>query len=178
MTRSRFNSFGLLVRIAASISLLGLSVMTNAQALSSPVVLEPMSPEEVGTDAVTVRNVYGKCGPAVVHVLGIRDEIGDFYAVDSAAENADIVVIGKGGNQKISLKRALSDYNGVACIGSGLNKLLLVWSDCGGSACGRGYNFTVVDVQTLRMLAGGASACDAPCAAKITGNQLPLELDK
>ena len=76
------------------------------------------------------------------------------------------------------LKEALSDYNGVACVSKGPTKYLLVWSNCGGTACGDRFNFTVVDVKQLRILAGGKALCDEHCASRLTGNKLPLRLNQ
>jgi hypothetical protein len=148
-----------------------MSGASNAQTGSKAILLEPLSDD--GIDRIIVRNVYGKCGSLVVQVLGVRDEDNDFFSVDG---NADIVVIREGGRQQVSLKRYMSDYNGVACVGSNLQKRVLVWSDCAGTACGNGYSFTVVDPSNLRILAGGAAPCDAACAAKITGSRIPSSL--
>lgn len=145
----------------------------TAQSTSRAIILEPLSSD--GIDRVTVRNVYGKCGSSVVQVLGVRDENDDFFSVDG---NSDIVVIRDGGRQQVSLKRHMSDYNGVACVGAGSQKKVLVWSDCGGSACGHGYSFTVVDPASLRILAGGTTPCNAVCATRVTGSRLPNLLNK
>lgn len=163
---------------ALAIALLIAPCATNtasAQATSGAILLEPLSSD--GVDRVAVRNIYGKCGSSIVQVFGVLDEKDAYFSVDSGGDNADIVVIQAGGSKKISLKRHMSDYNGVACVGTGARKQVLVWSACSGSACGDGYNFTIVDPASLRILAGGASPCDAACATRITGSPLPGRLN-
>jgi hypothetical protein len=165
---------------------LGLAAVSQnqatAQVLSSAIRLEPLpaiaaSPAEV--DVTTVTNHYGRCGSAVVQVIGVEQDNGDFFSVDAASESANVVVIAPGGRSRLSLRSALSDYNGVACVGIGANKHLLVWSTCSGTVCGgMGYSFTVVDVRALRILAGGRSPCNASCAQWLTGSRLPLQLDQ
>jgi hypothetical protein len=145
-----------------------------AQALSKPIILDPIS--EAGVDAVTVHNIYGKCGPSVVQVLGVREQNGDFYSIDASSDTYDILLI-REPRRQLSLKKFLSDYNGVDCLTSGSAKKLLVWSNCAGSACGYGYSFVVVDPEDLEIVAGEDGNCNSLCAARILGSDLPLKID-
>lgn len=166
-----------IVSVALSVSASAwLSGELAAQTIRTPVLLGPISPS-TRVDRTTVTNIYGSCGSAVVQVLGVKDSNDQFFTVDAAAGNSDVVVIAEGGQRQISLKRYLSDYNGVACVGKSAKKVL-VWSDCGGSACGHGYQFTVVDVRSLRIVAGGPNECGEMCATRATGSDLPRRLSQ
>ena len=130
-------------------------------------------------DITTVHNYYGRCGSAVVQVLGVARDDGDFYSVDGgSAEGASVVVIAPGGRNQVTIKDALSDYNGVACVTKHPAHYVLIWSNCGGTACGDDFNFTVVDVKQLRVIAGGRASCDEVCATRITGSALPMKLNR
>jgi hypothetical protein len=111
-----------------------------------------------------------------VQVLGVREQNGDFYSVDGSSDTYDVVVI-REPRRQISLKKYLSDYNGVDCLTSGSAKRLLVWSNCSGSACGNGYSFVIVDPESLEILAGGDGNCNSLCAARVLGTDIPLKLD-
>ena len=165
-------------RFAAAVTALSLAVAgseAGAQVRTKSVILEPLSSD--GGDVVQVRNIYGRCGTSVVQVLGVRDASEDFYTVDSGAGNADIIVIREGGRSQVSLKKSLSDYNGVSCLKATTGTRLLVWSNCGGSICGNGFSFTIVDPDTLEIVAGKDSDCNALCASRLLGSDLPLRLD-
>lgn len=129
-------------------------------------------------EVTTVHNYYGRCGSTVIQVLGVVDQVENFFTVDSGSDNTRIVVIAEGGQRSLVLKGELSDYNGVACLVGGSTPFLLVWSNCAGSACGDDFTFTVVDVEKLRKISGPTSACDAQCAYRLTGDRLPLELNR
>jgi hypothetical protein len=165
-------------RTLIAIGLIAASGCAVAQAPPSAIRLEPLEAGASGARMTTVHNYYGRCGPAVIQVLGVANDNGDFYSVDAAGRHATVVAIGPGGGPTLDLGGALSDYNGVACVGDGANRHLLLWSACGGSACDDGYNFTVVDVRALRILAGGDAPCDAACARRLTGSPLPEQLDR
>ena len=140
----------------------------------NPLMLEPLPGDDAVT-STTVRNIYGHCGSAVVQVLGLAQQQREFFSVDSAAGNADVVVIGAG--HQLSLKGHMSDYNGVACIETREGKRLVTWSDCSGSACGSGYSFVVINPDTLKIEAGEESVCNSLCASRALGSDIPLKLD-
>lgn len=52
---------------------------------------------------------------------------------------------------------------------------LLIWSMCGGSACGETYGFTVVDVDQPKVIS--PTDCDEVCAARLTASKLPFILN-
>jgi hypothetical protein len=74
----------------------------------------------------------------------------------------------------------LSDYNGVQCVQTKSGYRLLIWSDCGGSACGHGFSFFIIDPHKLSFIAPRKSGqiCNAKCASTILGSDLPHALDK
>jgi hypothetical protein len=139
-----------------------------------PFPATPYSKEE--SNVVTVQNHYGRCGASVVQVHGVKDDVGDFFSIDSNA-SARIIVIRKSGKRELVLNDVFSDHNGVACVGTGSRKYLLIWSRCGGTACGDDFGFTVVDIKIPQVLAGGGRECDEHCAARITGSRIPLQLN-
>lgn len=161
--------------------LLFLTAGANAQDDGTAVRLQPF-PADSGilsskVDVTTVQNHYGRCGSAVVQVLGVERQVGNFFTVDAPAGNARVAVIAEGGQRLLTVEDALSDYNGVACLTTKPSPHLLVWSKCGGTACGDDFDFTVIDVERLRLVSGAAGECDAKCAQRLTGSRLPLELN-
>lgn len=160
----------------------GAFVLNSAADAQPAIKLEPFPPTswmpKSEASVTTVHNHYGRCGSAVVQVLGVLKQVDGFFTVDSgSAEGPSVVVIAAGGADSLTLKEVLSDYNGVACVSKGPAKYLLVWSKCGGSACGDDFDFTVVDIARLRVAAGGKVPCDDRCAASITGSDLPLAIN-
>lgn len=160
-----------------------LFVLSSAVDAQSAIQLEPFpatswSPKSE-INVTTVQNYYGQCGSAVVQVLGVLQQVDDFFTVDGgSAEGPSVVVIAPGGRRSLVVKDALSDHNGVACVSKGPSKYVLVWSNCGGTACGDDFNFTVVDVKQLRVLAGGKASCNEHCASRLTGSKLPLKINE
>jgi hypothetical protein len=158
--------------------LLFLTAVANAQDRGTAVRLQPF-PADSGilsskVDVITVKNHYGRCGSAVVQVLGVKEQIGNFFTIDG---NARVVIIADGGQRSLTIEDALSDYNGVACLTTKRSPYLLIWSNCAGTACGDDFGFTVIDVERLRIVSGAAGDCDAKCAQRLTGSRLPLELN-
>src|SRR5688500_10751827 len=124
------------------------------------------------------RHYSSRCGTAVVRVLGVTQEYAGLFKVDF---DAGRVIVRKRGAPDVVIdsQNGLSDHNGIACIEQDGRTLILVWSDCGGSACGHGYNFTIVDTETPRILAPRPPErwCDSKCAAKWAG-ELPARVDR
>jgi hypothetical protein len=171
-----------MLKVVGCILAAGLLLLGSAAGAQSAITLEPFPSTawepKSGVNVTTVHNYYGQCGPAVVQVLGVREQVDYFFTVDAAADVARVVVIAPGGQRSLVLKDVLSDHNGVACVTNGATKYLLLWSNCGGTACGDDFSFTVVDVKQLRVLAGGKTACNEQCAARLTGSKLPQRLNR
>jgi hypothetical protein len=163
-----------------TVAALSLAVLLEGAAQAqSAIQIEPFpatsySPKSQ-VEVTTVRNYYGRCGPATVQVLGVQRQEKTYYTSDGAAS---VVVIGSGGRPTLDLKDAVSDYTGVACVRNGARKYVLIWSNCSGSACGDDFNFTVVDTQPVVEVAGGRDACNAQCAFGITKSRLPFLLNR
>ena len=168
-----------MLRLAATL-LLFLAATAQAQGDGTAVRLQPFPPESGSpgqeVHVTTVQNYYGRCGSSVVQVLGVEQQVGDFFTIDSAAGNARVVVIADG-QRSLVVNDALSDHNGVACLTTKPWPSLLIWSKCSGTACGDDFGFTVIDVERLRLVSGAAGECDAKCAQRLTGSRLPLELN-
>ncbi|HMO74200.1 MAG TPA: hypothetical protein PKD48_02570 [Sphingopyxis sp.] len=137
-----------------------------------PVTLEPFP--DSGVDVETVRNYYGRCGPATVQVLGVAQEEDGFFK-GSIGGGSAVVVIGDGGAPVLEIREQLSDHNGVACVTGTAGPRLLIWSNCGGSACGDDFAFTVVDPAVAAIVSD--EDCDAACAASLSGSSLPFEVN-
>jgi hypothetical protein len=71
---------------------------------------------------------------------------------------------------------ALSDFNKVVCVESAGQPLLVVWSDCSGSACGKGGQYFVIDPADPPKLVSpykpGELWCDRECASKFVDEHL------
>ncbi|HEX8643891.1 MAG TPA: hypothetical protein VF702_08260 [Allosphingosinicella sp.] len=146
----------------------------------SPIQIEPFPATSQSSartvDVTTVQNHYGRCGPVVVQVLGVAAQHEDFFTIDPASGTSQVVVIGQGPRRSVAVP--LSDHNGVACVTNGMRRYVLIWSNCGGTACGNDFSFTAVDVERVRRVAGSGLNCDASCAHRITGSDLSLRLNR
>jgi len=147
--------------------------------------IEPFPPDGEGeykskpeVHIVNVKNYYGKCGDAVVQVLGVQENPGDdFFTVDAASDTVRIVILGE--RSDIIIKQEdLSDANGVSCININKVPKLLIWKNCLGSACPPDFHFIVVDIRSMRIIRGGKTECDAICAYRATGSRLPFRLNR
>lgn len=166
------------LRVFMASSLVTGSAATAQSAIQLEPLSDPFNPSKRTVDVTTVHNYYGQCGRSIVQVLGVVDQSETSFTTDvSATDQASIVVIAPGGRRHLILRNMLSDYNGVACVTKSGAKLLLIWSNCGGTACPDAFNFTVVDVRGLRVIAGGLASCDAQCATRLTGSRLPFVLN-
>lgn len=139
-----------------------------------------------GASAVHIEqaeNYFGSCGSAAVLVFGVTGTTQSSFTIQPEA--AKVIVrrppVKLGGSSSdivLSTKNsALSDHNGIACVSYKSTYRLLVWSDCGGSACGQGYSYVVVDPEIPEILAprGVNSECRDKCAAELLGGALPLQ---
>jgi len=156
----------------------------NAQ-MPGSIQIEPFPPDGEGeykskpeVHITNIQNYYGTCGDAVVQVLGVEENPGDgFYTVDAGTDTAQIVILNEGSEVRIR-QEDLSDANGVACLNSKKNPQILVWKNCLGSACPPDFHFIVVDIRSMRIVRGGKTECDAVCAYRATGSQLPFRLNR
>ncbi len=118
----------------------------------------------------------GGCGGALVRVLGISNFGPETFTVDLDVGDVIVRRATSGAPINISLKQSLNDHNGMACVGLGRDTRLVLWTACGGSACGGDYfNFTVVDPSVPRVVSP-ESGCDFACASDLTKNQIPPRL--
>jgi hypothetical protein len=130
--------------------------------------LEPLTPE------TTTRNITGRCGGAVVRVMGITTFTDKMFA--SEPDEAKIIVRNRP-MPELNIKP--DDYTGLACIHVEGKTFILIWGVCGGSACGEDYSFIVVDPKTMKILTPDhlRDPCDAKCAANLTGSALPYRIN-
>ena len=143
--------------------------------------IEPLPPvstlEKPSVWTTPVSNIYGRCRNSVVQVLGLAKREASYFTVDpSALGGSTVVVIAPGGRRHLNLEKAISDFNGVACLREQAATYLMVWSACNGSACSDGYTFTIVDIDRFRVIAENGKPCSAACAARLTGSSLPIEV--
>jgi hypothetical protein len=167
------------MRLFLSAAIASATVLASAAEAQSAIQLDPLHGQSKPS-METVHDYCGACGPAVVQVLGVlyEEETDHFYVTDLPAAN--VIVNARGiPPRSLELKNALSDHNGVACLPKDGTHYSLVWSRCGGTACGDDFDFTVVDVEKLKIVAGGGgeNSCDERYAATITGSSLPRRLN-
>ena len=137
--------------------------------------LNPM-PGMSAVDRQVAVNVTGTCGGAIVRVLGIERSNDNTYSVDFDAGSVIVRNTVAGERKELMLGAFLSDHNGIACLSGSAGVRLLLWSTCGGSSCPDAYNFRVIDPITVRDLTQ-TEDCDGTCAARLTGDDLPLRLN-
>ncbi|MDO8812388.1 MAG: TM2 domain-containing protein [Gallionella sp.] len=127
---------------------------------------------------ITAPNVTGYCGTSVVRVLGIEQVTDNFFSTDL---DAGKIIIRAGALKEMTIDRnVLSDHNGVACVTTKSGNRLLIWSNCGGNACGENFSFFVIDPERLVFLAPKdpfKEQCDEECASQLLGNQLPQKIN-
>lgn len=165
------------INLFAALCLAASSAMAQTPSKIPPISIQPFAGDAHPMVQETT-NVSGKCGSAVVLVLGVKEGTENFF--DGDADSTQIIVRQSSPREvHITEENGLSDYNGVMCISNKRGTHLLIWSNCGGSACSRGYSFTVVDVEQPKIIAplekGGL--CDEACAAKLTGSMIPYILN-
>ena len=137
------------------------------------------TPRQGTVDYVAAQNITGMCGGAVVRVLSVTRQDDDTFALD--LDSGDVIVRSNdsGSFRELSLKPlgVLSDHNGISCVEGSLGTRLLVWTKCGGSACGDEYGFIVIDPKSARVFSGEEDGCDEDCASRLVGSDLPLRLN-
>jgi hypothetical protein len=127
---------------------------------------------------VKTDNYYGSCGEAAVMVFGVNRYTGGLFKVES--DGARIVIRADGGRWlAIPSNEVFSDFNGMSCVESSSGPRLVIWSDCGGSACGQGFSFYIYDPEKLTKLAPrekDKAGCDKECATEVLGQKLPQQV--
>jgi hypothetical protein len=141
------------------------------QERNKAVALFPMSGDSQPSVSKVV-NVYGKCGDAVVAILGIEAESfggREHFRMDSSG-NPDLQ-LRKGDGKDLSFNEMLSDFNVVQCVDTKKGNRLVVGSHCGGSACGDNMAYHVIDPKTGKAFPGRASkdVCDEKCVNSALG---------
>lgn len=159
--------------LALGLAALALAGPTAASAQA--VAIAPMA-GDTRIDTVVTQNLTGKCGAAVVRVMGVT-YIGDTFSTDLDA--AQVIVRHGDPYREVVIKNFLSDHNGIACVGPEGAETVLIWSNCGGTACGDEFTFQVIDPRRIAVIAGeiGGKPCDARCAASVTSSVVPLRIN-
>lgn len=144
---------------------------TAAELAQTSIRIHPMKGEK--SLDVEVGNVTGSCGNSVIRIVGITKAFDNVYTLDGDGR----IIIRASSTKEISIFS--DDYNGMACVSTQSGDNLLVWHNCGGSACGD-FNFYVIDPNSLTYLAPKnpqKELCDAKCASQMLGNYLPQEIN-
>lgn len=139
------------------------------------------------------QTIFGTCGNRVIGIIGVVNIFDDHFTIDSGGDpsivirgekspemkiTADATYLRNGIDIKYAASGMLSDHNGVACVSSHDSDKLLIWSNCGGSACGDNYNFYVIDLKTLSIIKKSDDSCDEACISKaLGGSKLPFQLN-
>ncbi|ASU38546.1 hypothetical protein hmeg3_09720 [Herbaspirillum sp. meg3] len=127
-----------------------------------PVLLDPVG--DGVAPVVQTLTVFGACGGAPVHVVGINQQsfgkTSPTFTVDGS-EGAGIYILGQGAATKLPV----SDNNTVICVPVGREFRIVVGSSCAGSACGDGMYYQVVDPKTKKNTA--PQICDITCVSKL-----------
>lgn len=155
-------------------------LFSNAALAKLPAIDLPPMKGYKSLDVVTTKNITGSCGNAVVRVMGVTEVVGKFYTIEP---DSGVIIVRHNPRHELVLSidnGVLSDYNGVACVSTRAGKRLLVWSTCGGSVCPDTFTFFVIDPDRLVFLAPKdpkKRTCDALCASRVLGNNLPQRLN-
>jgi hypothetical protein len=168
------HAFLILTALAVSPASLGQTAIGLSPALGSK-----------GLITTKTDNFVGSCGKAAVMVFGVSGYVEDTFTIEGEAAKV-IVRVPRSmststSNQLVLFpgNGVLSDYNGIACISArGTNKLL-IWSDCAGSACGRGFSFFVIDPEKPVMIMPKNpkdGSCNYECATREIGSKLPAHI--
>lgn len=152
---------------------IAIAFATMASPVNSQAIGIPPLPGDRAIDSVFVQNMTGSCGSAVVRVLGVTSVNSDMFGID--LDSGQVIVRNRAASpNEIVVKSFLSDHNGVACVGPTGAETVLLWSACGGTACGDDFSFMVIDPRRMVVV---ADDCDAHCAASATSSVVPLRLN-
>jgi hypothetical protein len=140
--------------------------------------LEPMVDGDEDIDTI-----YGKCGEAVVRISSLYGGTADHF--DAAGGQTHMLISLPGGPGKaerdLSVEKYLLGWAGTTCVSTPRGKRLLIWTVCGGPTCNEVHlHFYVVTPSTLTIYPSSDQSkdeCNAKCASRVLGNDLPKRID-
>jgi hypothetical protein len=129
-------------------------------------------------NVVDTKNITGSCGGSIVTVFGVTDSSGYVFRIYYETAKIEITSYKDRDIPKVLglNHKVLSDLNGIACIARTSGDKLLIWSRCGGTHCAPEFTFFVIDPKRLVFLSP-KSGCDAKCAARLIGSDLPYKIN-
>lgn len=132
-------------KISLALAVFWLSACVQAAPIS---LNSPDGEEQLYVDSVV--NVTGKCGGAIVRVIGAVNEGDEFFGVD---DDGTVVIIRRDAQSELRLRSQLSDNNKLDCVVgyNGSKQYLILATRCSGSVCPEIYRYTVVDPVALRI---------------------------
>ena len=164
--------------IAGAIALL---IAGQAVAAKSPRdALPPLGLEPMVDGDEDVDTIYGKCGEAVVRIKSLSNDSADHFA-----GNPRVLIslpAGRGKAERdLSVGKYLLGWSGTTCVSTRRGKRLLIWTVCGGPTCNEVHlHFYVVTPSTLAIYPNSDQSkdeCNAKCASRVLGNDLPQRID-
>ncbi len=120
-------------------------------------------------------NLSGTCGDARVNMNGITEisEPGDIGGnnVHFSQPMGHIEVINTVNGKYKTITHQASDHNMFACLKAKPGLVLVINSNCGGSACGDEGVYTIIDVTRMTQLTGDPrkNLCGDECANRMLG---------
>lgn len=136
--------------------------------------LKPM-PGDEKIDTVKTENYSGSCGSALVRFLGVEHPVGEAtYRMEVDA--GKVIVRRNGKDIELTMFSGLDVYSGLSCVPTKAGPRLVVWSNCGGTAC-PSYAFTLIDPEKPAIVTPknpSAGFCDEKCVTTALGRKLPL----
>lgn len=167
----------LILKFILAVLMLFTSLSSFAQ-VSTAIGLSPLSGDKK-LSITNVKNIYGTCGGSVVAILevsGDRFDNKEHFQLDFSGNPGLVLRTGK---SEFFYRDPLSDFNVVQCVTGKDGPRLLIASQCGGSACGESYSFSIIDPKTGAIFPakGSKQECDAQCASKMLGSKIPLQIE-
>jgi hypothetical protein len=143
-----------------------------------PLGLEPMADGDEDNDTIS-----GRCGEAVVRMSSQYGGTADHF--DAAGDQTHMLISLPGGPGKaerdLSVEKYLLGWAGTTCVSTPRGKRLLIWTVCNGPKCSAVHlHFYVVTPSTLTIYPDSdlpKDECNAKCASRILGNDLPERID-
>ena len=135
-----------MIKYLISTTIMAISFIAQAE---DPIVLHPFDGDkELSIDKVM--NIYGKCGENVIAILGVKTIIDEGSAhFFSAGPDANLLI--RNGQIDKNFTDLLSDYNTVRCISTPQGEQLIVGSTCSGVICGDEFDYSAIDMKTLKV---------------------------
>lgn len=129
-------------------------------------------------------NYSGTCGTAKVNINAITDfsEVGDIGGpnVHFSLSGGNIEITNTVNGKYKTITHQPSDHNMFACLKAKPGQVLVINSNCGGSACGDEGTYTIIDVTKMVRLTDEPkkNLCGDECANKILGIGVREYLEK